>query len=91
MYAWTLAAARRSPHAWRMRPGPAVTNRLSLVLHQRDITWTELARRTLLSRGQLTRLRARDANPRLAVAERVAAALDVPVEAVWQLVEPWPR
>jgi hypothetical protein len=71
MYAWTLAAARRSPHAWRMRPGPAVTNRLS--------------------RGQLTRLRARDANPRLAVAERVAAALDVPVEAVWQLVEPWPR
>jgi len=74
-----------------MRPGPAVTNRLPLVLRRRDITWTELARRTSLSRGQLTRLRVRDANPRLAVAERVATALDVPIEEVWQLVEPWPR
>jgi hypothetical protein len=74
-----------------MRAGPAVTNRLPLVLRQRDITWTELARRTLLSRGQLTRLRVRDANPRLAVAQRVAAALDMPVESVWRLTEPWPR
>jgi transcriptional regulator with XRE-family HTH domain len=91
MYPGTLAAARGSPHALRMRTGPTVTNRLSLLLRQRDITWTELARRSLLSRGQLTRLRARDANPRLAVAERVATALDVPVEAVWQLADPWPR
>jgi transcriptional regulator with XRE-family HTH domain len=74
-----------------MRAGPAVTNRLPLLLRQRDVTWTELARRTLLSRGQLTRLRVRDANPRLAVAQRVAAALDVPVESVWRLTEPWPR
>ena len=74
-----------------MRAGPAVSSRLPLLLRQRDITWTELARRTSLSHGQLTRLRVRDANPRLAVAQRVAAALDVPVESVWRLVEPWPR
>jgi len=74
-----------------MRAGPAVTNRLPLLLRQRDIAWTELARRTLLSHGQLTRLRVRDSNPRLAVAQRVAAALDVPVESVWRLIEPWPR
>jgi hypothetical protein len=39
----------------------------------------------------MARLHAHDANPRLVVAERVCAALDVPVEALWQLVEPWPR
>jgi transcriptional regulator with XRE-family HTH domain len=74
----------------RVRSSPAVANRLPRLLRQRGITWTELARRTLLSRGHMARLRAHDANPRLAVAQRVAAALDVPVEAVWQLVEPWP-
>ncbi len=73
------------------RARPAVTSRLPRLLRQRDITWTELARRTLLSRGHMARLHARNANPRLVVAERVAAALDVPVESVWQLVEPWPR
>jgi transcriptional regulator with XRE-family HTH domain len=73
------------------RSGPTVSNHLPRLLRQRGITWTELARRSLLSRGHLARLRARDANPRLVVAEQVAAALDVPVEAVWQLVEPWPR
>lgn len=73
------------------RSGPAVTNRLPRLLRQRGLTWTELGRRTLLSRGHMARLHARDANPRLGVAERVAAALDVPVESVWELVEPWPR
>lgn len=73
------------------RATPAVVNRLPRLLRQRGITWTELCRRTLLSRGRVVRLRAHDANPRLVVAERVAAALDVPVEAVWELVEPWPR
>jgi transcriptional regulator with XRE-family HTH domain len=73
------------------RARPAVTSSLPRLLRQRGITWTELGRRTLLSRGHLGRLHARDANPRLAVAERVAAALDVPVESVWRLVEPWPR
>jgi DNA-binding XRE family transcriptional regulator len=34
----------------------------------------------------LGRLRAPDANPRLEVAERVAAALGVPVESVWSLI-----
>lgn len=73
------------------RSSPAVINHLPRLLRQRGLTWTELARRTLLSRGHMARLHARDANPRLVVAQRVAAALDVPVESVWQLVEPWPR
>jgi transcriptional regulator with XRE-family HTH domain len=47
--------------------------------------WGELARRTLLPASLLARLRAPDANPRLAVAERIAAALGVPVEALWRL------
>jgi transcriptional regulator with XRE-family HTH domain len=75
------------------RAAPTVVNRLPRLLRERDITWTELGRRTLLPAGHLARLRAPDANPRLAVAERVAAVLDVPVESVWQLAEPpsWPR
>jgi len=75
----------------RSHPGPTVVNRLPRLLRQRGLTWTELSRRTLLSRGHMARLRAVDANPRLAVAQRIAAALDLPVESVWQLVEPWPR
>jgi hypothetical protein len=49
------------------------------------MTWGELARRTLLPPRLLARLRAPDANPRLAVAERVAAALGVRVEDLWAL------
>jgi hypothetical protein len=49
------------------------------------MTWGDLARRTLLAGALVRRLRAAGANPRLAVAERVAAALGVPVEAVWAL------
>ena len=64
---------------------PRVMNRLPALLERRGMTWGELARRTLLPGPLLGRLRAPGANPRLAVAERVAAALGVPVESVWAL------
>ena len=64
---------------------PRVVNRLPAVLASRGMTWGDLARRTLLPGALVGRLRAAGANPRLAVAERVAAALGVPVEAVWGL------
>ena len=64
-----------------------VVNRLPALLARRGVSWGELARRTLLPVRLLARLRDRDANPRLVVAERVAAALGVPVEAVWVLAE----
>jgi len=73
------------------RATPVVVNRLPRLLRQRGISWTELGRRTLLPAGPLARLRAADANPRLVVAARVAAVLDLPVESVWQLVGPWPH
>ena len=60
-------------------------NRLPALLARRGMTWGELARRTLLPAALLGRLRAPGANPRLSVAERVAAALGVPVESVWAL------
>jgi transcriptional regulator with XRE-family HTH domain len=62
-----------------------VVNSLPALLAQRGMTSGELARRTLLPAPLLGRLRAAGANPRLAVAERVAAALGVPVESVWTL------
>ena len=65
-----------------------MVNHLPRLLRQRGMTWTDLARRTLLSRGHVDRLRAPRANPRLEVADRVATALGVPVEAVWQLEDP---
>jgi hypothetical protein len=61
-------------------------NRLPQVLRQHGVSWGELGRRSLLPAGHLLRLRAETANPRLAVAERVAGALGVPVEAIWHLV-----
>ena len=64
---------------------PPVVSRLPAVLARHGITWNELARRTLLPARLVVRLRAPDANPRLAVAERVAAALGVPVERIWSL------
>jgi transcriptional regulator with XRE-family HTH domain len=74
------------------RSAPGVVNRLPALLRERGITWTELGRRTLLSAGHLARLRAADANPRLAVAERIAVVLDLPVESLWRLKEPsWRR
>jgi transcriptional regulator with XRE-family HTH domain len=65
------------------RPPPVVVNRLPLLLARHGISWSELARRTLLPPRLLARLHAPTANPRLAVAERIAAALDLPVEALW--------
>src|SRR5579885_2270277 len=56
------------------RSRAALHNRLPGLLRQRGITWGELARRTLLPAARLRRLAAAHANPRLAVAERVAAA-----------------
>ena len=47
------------------------------------MSWGELERRTLLPPRLLARLRVPGANPRLVVAERIAVALGVPVEAVW--------
>ena len=55
------------------------------VLARHGIAWGELARRTLLPGAIIARLRAPDANPRLVVAERVAAAFGVPVETLWTL------
>ena len=66
---------------------PAVISRLPGLLRRRGITWTELGRRTRLTRAQLARLGDRHANPRLAVADRVAAALGMPVESIWRLAE----
>ena len=68
------------------RPSHAVESRLDVLLAARGIPWSELGRRTLLPSRQVARLRVRGANPRLAVAERVAAALDVTVEEAWRLV-----
>jgi hypothetical protein len=65
------------------RRPPAVVNRLPLLLGRQGMSWGELERRTLLPPRLLARLRAPAANPRLAVAERIAAALGLPVEAVW--------
>jgi hypothetical protein len=67
----------------RRRPQPKVTNHLPALLHQRGMTWGEFGRRTLLPRRLLTRLRTPHANPRLAIAERVAATLGVPIEEIW--------
>ncbi len=69
-------------------PSPVVVNRLPRLLRQRGMTWTELGRRTLLSRAQLARLGDRHGNPRLVVADRVAAALGLPIESVWHLADP---
>lgn len=51
----------------------------------------ELARRTLLPPRLLARMRAPHANPALDVAARVAAALEVRVEALFRLPGPTPR
>jgi hypothetical protein len=62
-----------------------VRNRLPATLARRGMSWGELGRRTLLPARLLHRLRRADANPRLTVAERVAAALDLPIERLWML------
>ncbi len=67
------------------KAGRRVTNRLPAVLAAAGVSWSELVRRTLLPPRLVRRLRVPDANPRLAVAERVAGAVGVPVEAIWRL------
>ena len=68
-----------------------MVNRLPVLLRERDISWGELARRTLLPPRLLARLQASAANPQLGVAYRVAAALGVPVEQIWTLCRHPPR
>jgi hypothetical protein len=70
------------------RSRAVLQNHLPRLLRERGITWGELGRRTLIPPARLRRLRAPDANPRLAVAERVAAALDLPLETLWRLKRP---
>ncbi len=70
------------------RPSPAVVNHLSALLAREGVAWGELERRTLLPSRLLARLRAPGANPSLAVAERVAAALGLSIEAIWERGEP---
>jgi hypothetical protein len=67
----------------RHRTSPVVRNHLPALLRQRGMTWGEFGRRTLLPRRLLVRLRTPHANPRLAVAERVATTLGVPIEEIW--------
>ena len=62
-----------------------VTNHLPAFLERQGISWGELARRTLLPPRLVARLRAPHANPCLTIAERVAAALAVPVERLWSV------
>jgi lambda repressor-like predicted transcriptional regulator len=83
----TLAAWRTGCHRRRVsrRRSPAVVNHLPDILRRRGVSWGQLARRTLLPSRLLARLRDAHANPRLAVAERVALALGVPVETIWRL------
>ena len=64
---------------------PAVISRLPRLLRQRGMTWAELGRRAQLTRTQLARLGDQHANPRLLVADRIARALELPVESIWQL------
>ena len=66
-------------------PRPPLENRLPLHLRRHGITWSELARRTLLPPELLHRLRNPRANPPLAIAEQIATALNVPIERLWQL------
>jgi len=62
-----------------------VTNRLPAALVRLGVSWGELGRRTLLPPRLLARLRSPAANPRLAVAERVADALALRIEDLWVL------
>jgi len=70
------------------RSHAGVVSKLPELLRRRGLTWNDLARRTLLPAGLVARLRGRHHNPQLAVAQRVAAALEVPVESIWQLEDP---
>ena len=66
-----------------MRRG-VVCRAMEIVQHQGG-DWSVLARRAGLPAHVVRRLRRPHTNPSLAVAERVANALDVPIEALWRL------
>ena len=68
------------------RRTPRVTNRLPDLLAGRALTWGELGRRALVPARHLRTLRDPHANPPLALAERVAAALGASIEELWTLV-----
>ncbi|HYV58337.1 MAG TPA: helix-turn-helix domain-containing protein [Candidatus Nitrosopolaris sp.] len=70
------------------RRPPVAINRLPAALARLGISWSELGRRTLLPPRLLARLRSPAANPRLAVAERVADALALQIEDLWILPAP---
>jgi len=85
-------APRRTTLASVPRRTPRVTNRLPDVLAGRGLTWGEVGRRALVPARHLRALRAPHANPPLALAERVAAALGTTIEELWTLaVEPAAR
>ena len=60
---------------------------LAAVLRRRNLSWSDLARRTRYERAVIRRLRHPRANPTLALAYDVAAALGVGVEELWRLHE----
>ncbi len=62
-----------------------VHNRLPALLDDLGVPLGELARRTMLPARVLIRLRSPRANPPLRVAERIARALEVHVEAIFSL------
>src|SRR5262245_38160429 len=76
---------KRLPALVVRRARPQVVNRLPALLDRHGLTWGDLTRRTLLPARLLARLRSPTANPRLATAERVAAALEVRIEDIWGL------
>ncbi len=82
MHGGRLAGGSRCRHRARVA---GVVNRLPGLLRRLHVSWGELGRRTLLGPRLLAPLRAPDANPQLLVAERVARALGVGIEAVWRL------
>lgn len=66
-------------------PRRRVRNLLPGALAKRGVSFGELARRARLSVPVVARLRATHSNPSLDVVERLAAALDRPVEALFRL------
>ena len=62
-----------------------VHNRLPALLDDIGVPLGELARRTMLPARVLVRLRSPHANPSLRVAERIARALEVHIEAIFSL------
>jgi hypothetical protein len=69
-------------------PRRGIENRLPDALRRRAIGWGELAQRILVPTCRLRALREPTANPALALADRIAVALDVEVEDLWSLRRP---